>query len=437
MSQLHAKGVISRSNELTDEQYRARCDALGARPEMAADNVSIPGSGTRGLAVALLVLGLAGLAGVVVGGVTVNLKHALAAYLVGVSTVVACSLGALFFVMIFHALNAGWSVTVRRQFENIAAMTPVAMLLLLPLVVVEILQRGVLYTWMHETDSYLVDKKSPFLNTFAFVSIYVVFGAIWSMLAFALRGLSIKHEQTLDRRLTRKARFMSGWGLLFMALSTAFFAFAFLMSPDFRFFSTMWGVYYFASCMLGCLAVVLIVTSWLRLKGKLRGVVTAEHYHDMGKLLFAFTVFWAYIAFGQYFLIWYSNIPEETAWFLYRQQGGWETLFAVLAIGHFVIPFVFLLSRTLKRSMAAVLLFSIWLLATVVLDMVFIVRPMVYTGIEAEAIPGPELWWIDGAAIVGVLGVWAGVLLLRYVPGNLIPTRDPMLHESLKHKNYV
>lgn len=407
---------------------------------MATDNIHLPENRLRGLSRVLIGLGIGGLIATIAGAVVYsNIKHALAAYLVGTLCVTAISLGGLFWTMIFHQVNAGWSATVRRQFENLMMNLPLCMGFVFIFLVAEIATGGTLLTWMgvdHHTN-HLMHHKRPWLNEPFLVVRFIIFAGVLTFLANRLWRFSTEQDRTGDRFLTLKARKTSAGGLLAFALVTAFFAFDYVMALDYRFFSTMFGVYYFASTTFSSLVVVLLITGLIRLGGRLTGAVSNEHVHDLGKLTFGFTVFWAYIAFSQYFLIWYSNIPEESAWFVYRKQGGWENLAAILAIGHFIIPFLILLLRPVKRHPAGVAAVGIWLLAMLVLDMVWVIRPMVYVGIPAAEIPGAERWWVDVAGILGVACVWAGVLASRIGRGPLVPLKDPRLPEALEHRNWV
>ena len=402
------------------------------------DNIYLPAGAGNVLSAGLIGVGLFGIALTVLGGLTVGAKHALASYHVGAMTVLAICLGATFWTMVMHLTNAGWSTTIRRQLENISSLMPLAILLVAPTLIIEIVLQGRLFEWMSPAleGNYLLEKKRAFLNEPFFVARAVLYAAVWLFLSTRLRSVSLQVERSGDPNLLRKVRFMSGWGMLAFALTTAFAAFDWMMSMDWRFFSTMWGVYYFAGAAMSSIALTVLVLSVLRGMGRLTGVVTNEHFHDLGKLSFGFMVFWAYIAFSQYFLIWYSNIPEETAFMLYRAQGGWLTLSAILCAGHFVLPFLFLMARTIKRSTVGLAVAAVWLLAMQVLDIVWIVRPFVYAG-EGVAPGSPVNWWVDLVAILGVLCVFAGVLVKRVASGPLIPLNDPYLKESLGHTNAV
>ena len=423
---------------MTDDAYEAYLAKLGANPMLSDDNVRVSevsagliGRGLLIAGVACLVLTLL----LVLGGFG---RHALAAYQVGVFTVLACCLGALFLTMVTHMMNAYWSATVRRQLENIASLVWVPVLMLVPVVLIEVISGGVLLQWLNPElqGTFLIEHKEGYLNPVAFVVRFMIYAMVWIYLSRRLYLLSRDQDVTGDRWLTRRMRRLSGVGLLLFALTVPFAAFDFLMSMDYRFFSTMWGVYYFAGAAMSGAALAAVVLAVLRTFGRLNGVVTKEHFHDLGKLLFAFTVFWAYISFSQYFLIWYSNIPEETAYYLQRTTAEWKPLFVIIMVGHFIVPFFILISRQTKKSTLGLAAMGAWLLFMQVLDMVFVIRPMVYIG-EHVGGGGLATWGIDVLAVVGVAGVFGGLLVRMIASGPLIPVRDPRLAVSLKHKNYV
>ena len=427
---------------MSEAAWQRRLAQIARDPRMTDENIYAGGvMGKFGLP--LLFIGIAGLLLTLIGGFSMNLRHALAAYEVGVFTALAMSLGCLFFLLVFHSLNAGWVITCRRIFEHGAALLPFCWLALLPIVAIELINGGVLLEWVGGTGGdYLLDKKEPYLNPGFFIVRVLIYGAVWSFLGWRFASLSRRQDVTGDRSLGRKARFTAGWGILLFALTTAFAAFDFLMSMDFRFFSTMWGVYFFASCALSGVSVVVLTLAVLRFRGKLEGLVTPEHFHDLGKLVFAFTVFWAYVSFSQYFLIWYSNIPEETAWFVYRKDHGWGWLFVLLCVGHFIVPFMILGWRAVKRSALLLGLMAVFMIMMTVMDLVWVIRPMVYVQTQpvlADGLQEPGLAgiWLDLAGVAGVLGIWGWLLTRRLESGPLLPIKDPLLHEFMAHKNYV
>lgn len=397
-------------------------------------NVTMPDGWGKGLGGVLLLVGAACLAGTAaypfLDSSDYAAKHALAAYLVGFTVALGLILGTLGIVMMWHLVKAGWSVTLRRQAENVASMVPLAIVLVAPIVAFA----PKLYKWMNpelvKTDEVLAHKVGYLNPTFFYVRLAVYF-VLWAVLSARLVGLSRRQDETGDKWLSNKMSFTSAWGILLFALSVAFAGFDLLMSLDFHWFSTMWGVYFFAGNMISSLAIIVLCMSICRSAGRLRGVVTEDHYHDMGKLMLGFTVFWAYIGFSQYFLIWYANIPEETAWFLVRYGDGWKTLGIVMMFGHFVGPFLILLFRKVKRTPALLSLVASWIILMHCVDIFWVIRPM------ADPAFAMKLSWVDLTGLIGPVAVLMGLVVLKMGRGNLIPVNDPRLPEALRHRNYV
>ncbi|GJQ29950.1 MAG: membrane protein [Phycisphaerae bacterium] len=433
------------------------------RPQLAADNITLAKGAGRGVGMALIVVGLLAALAVLGMGLSgaagVTKKHALAVYHTGAMGVLAMALGGLFFTMVFHLTNAGWSATIRRQCENLASFLPFAWLLVLPALVIEIANHGLLFAWLNPAyyhdhalqvksaffylPNHIVDHDThkvatePVLPVF-FLARALVYGVVWTLLSRRLCALSRAQDASPSVELAAKARFTSSWGMLLFALTTAFASFDWLMSVDFKFFSTMWPVWYFSGAAFSAMALLVLVFARLKAVGKLEGVVTSEHFHDKGKILFSFTVFWAYISFSQYFLIWYGNIPEETAYYYFRTFEGspWRTLGITLMIGHFIAPFLIVLFRPVKKSPLALGLVALWCLGMHFADIYFVLRPMVDAG---TGLP-PHIMghlWVDLAAIVGLFAVLVGFLIVK-IPGlSLVAHNDPWIDESLEHRNYV
>ena len=438
MTQIAANHPAPDSIGLADADWQARLDTIAADSRMSEENTTINASSTRKVAMAMFGAGALGLLITLVGAFVIDARHALGAFEVGVFTALAISLGSLFWVLVFHSLNASWPITLRRQFENLATTVWLPAILMVIIALIEITQGGVLLKWLEPDREYnhLLDVKAPYLNAPFFMIRVLICAAAWILISQVLLAWSRKSDATGDRVLGRKARRLAGFSIPVFAFTMTFMAFDFLMALDYRFFSTMWGVYYFASCGLASLSSVAIVATMIRKAGKLDGLVTDEHFHDLGKLIFAFVVFWGYISFSQYFLIWYSNIPEETAWYTQRQQHGWQWLFVVMTIGHFALPFLLLIWRNTKRTTMLLFGMAIYLVAMVAMDMVWIIRPMVYLNTDAVD-PGLAGIWLDIAGVVGVLGIFGGLVALKIPKSPLLPLKDPMLHECLHHKNYV
>jgi hypothetical protein len=337
-------------------------------------------------------------------------------WLVGSIFVLSIALGALFFVLVHHSTQAGWSVVVRRIAEDIMATLPFLALLFVPLLAFGM---GDLFHWSHAKE---------YLNTTFFVIRTFVYFAIWSALAIWFGRLSRLQDDTGDHELTRRMRKTSLPGLLLFALTVTFFAFDWLMSLNDGWYSTIFGVYFFAGSAMAFFAFLALAVIAGRRAGLLAEVLTSEHQHDIGKLLLTFVAFWAYMAFSQFLLIWYANLPEETSFFGQRYAGSWRTAGVVLLFGHFLVPFFLLLSRAAKRSPKALAALSVWLLAMHLLDLYWLVMPSLH---PAGMVPT----LLDATALIGACGVFLAAFGGALKRQALVPLRDPRLPESLTFEN--
>lgn len=348
------------------------------------------------------------------------------AYLHAWSYFASLALGALFFVMLQHLTNAGWSVVVRRLAEAMAGTLPLLAVLFLPIV----FGIGELFHWSHPEAvgaDQLLKWKAPYLNIPFFLVRCVVYLAVWAWLASFFVGRSLAQDATGEPAHTLAMRRRAAPGMFLFAFTVTFAAFDLLMSLDPHWYSTIFGVYYFAGSAVGFFAGLIVFAYLVQRAGFLRHVITREHYHDLGKLLFAFTVFWAYIAFSQYMLMWYANIPEETLFYLHRQEHGWEWLGLGLVFGHFLLPFLLLLSRTPKRRKGALVVVAGWLLLMHWLDLYWFVMP-----VHSEH---ATLNWASLALALGFGGALVAFMLWRMRSASLVPEKDPRLNESLTFEN--
>src|SRR5437899_1341876 len=334
--------------------------------------------------------------------------------------------GCFFWTIVHHATDAEWSVAVRRQLENLAALLAVLALLFVPI----LLLRHHLYSWMDIPPGAeaSLDSKRAYLNWNFFLGRAVLFFAFFIFASLSLRRLSVRQDKDGNPRFTiwmRKVAFIS---LPMFALCLTFGAFDWLMSLNYRWFSTMFGVYIFAGAAGSSMSLLVLVITALRQAGYLKDVVTLEHYHIMGKWMFAFCTFWAYIGFGQYMLIWYANMPEETQYFLTRTTESWWGLSMLLVFGRFFGPFAILLLRSIKKHPRQLCYVAAWILLMQMLDIYLVVLPALHgTGVHVS------LW--DFAALIAIGATLAFVYLRIVGKTSLFPVRDPHLVESLKLVN--
>ena len=355
-------------------------------------------------------------------------------YLVAFVWVVTIGAGALWWVTLQNVVNSHWSLVIRRVGELIASNAPVLALLSLPIVVPLILGNPMLYKWADSSlmrESAELAHKIGYLNTRFFAIRFVVYLGFWTWLSsfFLNRSLKQDKEQAPSAAKTVVTmRRAAGPAMIGFAITITFFAFDMLMSLDPSWFSTMFGVYYFASCVLAINSSLALTLMWLQSKGRLTSSVTVHHFHDLGKMIFAFTIFWAYIGFSQFMLLWYANIPEETLWFKERFVNSWGTLSWTLLFGHFVIPFFGLLSRWVKRNKKALAFWAIWQLVMIYLDMYWLVMPT----LGVDEVP---FKLIDLTCWIGVLAVFIAGVAYRAKGLNLLASNDPRLPDSLAFEN--
>jgi hypothetical protein len=377
-------------------------------------------------------VGVIALAVALFWGFSGDRKEFLHAYLVAFMWVLAIGLGALWWVTLQHLVNARWSVAVRRVGELFAANMSTLAVLALPIVVPTALGNSDLYLWadtatMHA--DHLLHHKIGYLNVPFFVVRFFVYFAFWAALSQYLFKKSVAQDLAAKPELVTGMARVSAPSMIALALTLTFAAIDFMMTLEPTWFSTIFGVYYFASCVLGVHATLILTLLWLQSRGLMKRSVTIEHYHDLGKMLFAFTAFWAYIGFSQFMLIWYANIPEETFWFKKRFAGDWSAVSWVLVFGHFVLPFFGLISRQIKRNRITLAFWSIWMLVMVWVDMFWLIKPALGT-------TNLPFGLLDVLCFVGIVSIFIASTAFNARNRNLVPIKDPRLARSLAFENF-
>ena len=395
--------------------------------EIGRDDVVLGAAGVRAFRIAA-VAGVVGLGGAAALAPSSGWDRFYASYLTSFLFFLSLALGSLVFVLIQHVTRAGWSVVVRRFAEAFApnVFLPMA-LLVLP--VFAGLER--LYPWTNAAAvaaDHALHAKAPWLNEPFFYVRAVLYFSVWTILSVWFHRRSVEQDTVGTIAPTRAMEAASTTGLVLFAFSVTFFAFDFVMSLTPHWYSTIFGVYFFAGCILGCFALLLIVSFAVQRAGRLVHAITSDHYHDLGKLMFAFTIFWAYIGFSQYMLMWYANLPEETAWYHARQHGSWASVSLVLLFGHFFLPFLLLMSRNVKRRKMLIVTGAVWMLVMQWLDVYWLVMP-------SKTPEGFSPALVDVANFIGIGGVFFAVAIRRLGAHAIIPVKDPRLGESLEFEN--
>jgi hypothetical protein len=406
-------------------------------PEYADDNIRL---GALGQSVFTKAAGV-GVAGLAVAAVLGSMqaddfKHFSLSYLTAYTWVLALVLGGIFWVTLQNLVNAHWSIVLRRVGELVAAQAPLLGLLALPIVLPIFMGSSSIYLWSNHdavARDHVLEHKASYLNPTFFLIRFVVYFGFWTLIARFFLNSSLAQDASKEPgAIGSRMRAVAGPAMIGWGLTMTFCAIDLLMALDPMWFSTMFGVYYLASCVQGINAFLPLVAMWLQNRGVLKKSVTVEHLHDLGKMVFAFTVFWAYIGFSQFMLIWYANIPEETGWFKERFVGGWSSgwglLSAVLLFGHFVIPFFGLLSRHIKRRRSTLAFWCCWQLVMIYLDMYWLVMPN-------SGAHSPPFGLIDLCCMVGMMGTLIAGIAFRAKNLNLMVINDPRLPKSLAFQN--
>jgi hypothetical protein len=370
------------------------------------------------------------------------------------------SAGAVFWVLLHAVTNSGWGVLVRRQMENLSLLVIPVAVLAIPVIVF----REKIFYWITLKPGYdpLLDGKAFYLNNNMFLLRAAGYFAVLVGAAQLFRHFSVSQDKDGNPIKTLRARQWSPLFVPLFAITITFAAIDWMMSLDHHWFSTMWGVYIFAGSAWSSMALLILLCNSLRAFGYLKEVFTPEHNHIMGKLLFAFTVFWAYIAFSQYMLIYYAHIPEETWFYIFRNmtfgidpateqpvlmRNSWFWVSVFLVIFHFFVPFILLITQPAKQSAKRLCSVCGLVLFMHVVDIYWIIMPMEQVISAKKALkesPIPGLWQtstgldlhiLDFIFLGGMFAVLAGALLFILPRTPLFPIRDPRLKESLQLSN--
>lgn len=382
-------------------------------------------------------------------------------YLVSFCFFLTIALGALFFVLIQHLSHAGWSVSVRRVAEALAATMPMLLGLSAPILVSVGLGHGDLYRWAQpvphavghtsqDAAPALVDEhlgsygvqppdeatvaKRFWLNPRFFIWRVLLYFGVWSLLGQWYWRQSSRQDITGDVAATVRMETLSAASLILFGITITFASFDLVVSLDPHWYSTIFGIYFFAGSVVGGLAMLTLVLMLMNHWGYLLLSVNNEHYHDLGKWLFGFVFFWGYIAFSQYMLLWYAGIPEEIAWLVRRGastahggDNGWSGVAIALVAGNLLIPFAALLSRHIKRRKAALAFWAAWLLVFHWIDLYWLVVP--------ELDGKLHFGLLDLTTFIGIGGIFLAVFVRLLARHSLRPRKDPRLVESVAFEN--
>lgn len=376
----------------------------------------------QGLKTAAYVCIVLGLIGMIMGFIK-NPERVWTAYLVSFFYFACIGVGALFFVALNFVTNAGWSASIRRIVESLTSYLPVMLVSALIL----ILGFKYLYPWADPEQSHrLTGGKSIYLSQSFVIARILIFAVGCLIFKHLIIGNSLKQDVTGDKNLTLQNLPRSVGFIAFFAIFFSMFSLDILMSLLPSWYSTIFGIYAFSGMIQSTFAVLAIMIVWLKDSPWISGYITVEHQHDIGKFLKGFTVFWAYIAFSQFMLIWYANIPEETEFYLMRSHSGWLIISFGLLIFRFIVPFLTLLPRDAKRNDSVLVSVSILVLIMQYVDIYWLVYPNFNEG-------SPVFGFYEISIFAGFAGLFLTMVLRFMTQNNLVAIKDPRLHEALSH----
>ncbi|MEZ4271153.1 MAG: hypothetical protein R3C68_06895 [Myxococcota bacterium] len=337
------------------------------------------------------------------------------AYLMAYLFCVGLSVGSLMLLMLHHLVAGRWGFTIQRALEGAVSTLPLMALLFVPLP----LGVHVLYHWSHAqsvaTDT-ILQHKQAFLNVDFWVIRAALYLLVWNIFAWLL----------LRRPQRSHLPVLSGPALAAMVVTVSFASIDWAMSLDPHWFSSIYGLVFVVGHALSALALIIVLLPLLRKNAAFAELLTKDRLHELGKLLFAFVMLWAYLNISQYLIIWMGNLPEEISWYVYRTTGGWQAIALAVIFLHFVVPFGLLLSRRVKRSLRLLVPVAALVLGARGVDLFWLLRP------SAEHAT-PTFHWLDVVLPLTLVSLWLSVFLWRTSRHTAVPKDDPRMLEAFSH----
>jgi hypothetical protein len=356
-------------------------------------------------------------------GLFLNPVQFLQSYLMAYTWCLGATLGCLALGMI-HQLSGGeWGVLIRRPIGAASRVLPVLTVLFLPIA----LGATRIYHWTDPdvlAHDELIRHKSLYLNLPFFYIRAIVYFAVWNALVYFLNRWSLEQDALPDPRIARRMQKLSGGGLVAYGLTVTFASFDWLMSLDPHWYSTMYGVLVMGGQGLTAMAFLIIVVVWLSRRPPLKTIVMPSHLHDLGNLMLAFTMLWAYFAFSQYLIIWSGNLPHEIEWYQHRSFTSWRLIALALIFFHFVVPFVLLLSRRVKREADLLLKVALLVLFVRLVDLVWLIAPEFHRD-------GLSISWMDVTLPIALGGLWLAAFIWQLRGRAILPVHDPEFDETI------
>ncbi|HXG88482.1 MAG TPA: hypothetical protein VNJ02_09120 [Vicinamibacterales bacterium] len=370
-------------------------------------------------------VGLFGFVLTIVGFVLSGQEKFFQAYLVAYTFWFGIILGSMALLMVQHLSGGAWGIVIRRPLEAVVRTMPIMAVLFIPIVL------GIhdLYHWSHAdvaANDPIIAQKAAYLNTPFFIARQVIYFVIWIAMSTLLTRYSAEQDRTGDPGLVRKLSILSGAGLVIYSLTVTFAMVDWTMSINPHWYSTMWGPLYMAGQGLSAMAFAIVIVIMLSQTAPLNHVITHHHLHDLGKFLFAFLMLWAYLSFSQFLIIWSANVVEEIPHYLIRWEDGYQWLSGFIIIGHFIVPYVLLLSRDVKRDWKRLRVIALWILFARIVDYYWHVAPEFHK-------EGLSIGLLDLATPLAIGGIFLALFAANLKGRSLLPVNDPGLPKALAH----
>jgi len=370
----------------------------------------------------LLIAGGVG-AAVSLAGLFFDVRQFLQSYLMAYMLCLGVTLGCLALGMVHQLSGGAWGVVIRRPIGAAARVLPVMTLLFLPIA----FGMNRLYGWTNAdlvAHDEALQHKHLYLNTPFFLVRAAVYFLVWNGLSYFLNAWSLEQDRTAEPRLARRMQRLSGGGLLAYGLTITFASFDWLMSLEPHWFSTIYGVLIVGGQGLSALAFLTAALVWLSRRPPLNRIVVPAHFHDLGNLMLAFVMLWAYFSFSQYLIIWSGNLPVEISWYLHRLQTGWRAVGLTLILFHFSAPFVVLLSRRAKREPDLLVKVAIGILIVRLIDLFWLIAPEFHQN-------GIFVSWLDVVLPLTLGSIWLACFIRQLRGRPLLPVHDPEFESAL------
>jgi hypothetical protein len=383
-----------------------------------------PPSALAGLGSRALLVGAAG-AAAMIAGLFLARAEFFQAYLVAWLLWYTVASGCLGFLLLQHLSGGAWGIAARRVLEAGARTLPLVGLAAVPL----FLGLKEIFVWadpakMH--GNHLLEHKAPYLNAPFFIGRTVFTIVVFSLLAWSLSAKSRRQDENGDPAIKQSMHRTSGLGLLFWIIANTFMGFDWIMSLDPVWFSSLFGGIFVAGQALAAMTFVILMNNWLRQRDPMGAVLDRRLFHDYGKLLFAFVMFWTYLSISQFIIMWQGNLPEEVLWWKERLHGGWGYVAAGILVFHFFFPFLILLSRDVKERSKTLAKIAAFVLFMRFVDLVWHARPTWH----GESL---SIHWLYFAAPVALGGLWVFSFARELAKHPLLPVNDPNLEDALAH----